>query len=171
MPSPPATLHLCFGEAHEDLLSHHQIFAERRFAWPHGHAALYVIGASSIILVETPTGRLAEMIACGSARGGFGSYCETGLSLSAGSAGQIVHRSERIAYTGEIRAEELSRHSSQESCHGLWEQLQYRFPTPGRPLTQIEASELEPGRLSVRTIHEYPEHDVRVISHSRWELG
>lgn len=171
MPSPPPTLHLCFGEAHEDLLSHHQIFAERRFAIEHGQVTLYVIGASSIILVETPVARLAEMIACGSTRGGFGPYCEAGLTLRAGCEGQVLHRSDRLAYSGGIRAEALSREHSSEELPGEIEQLRYRFPTPGRPLTAIEASEPEPGRLSVRTVHEYPEHDVRVISHSRWELG
>jgi hypothetical protein len=169
MPSPPATLNLCFGEAHEDLLSHHQVFAEHRFAFMDGHATLYVIGASSIVLVETRGVRLAEMIACGPSRGGFRPSCEAGLSLHAGSEGRVAHQSASFAYEGQIRAEKLQAGMS-ESARPLSQQVRYRFPSTAQPLTEIEADELEPGRLLVRTVHEYPEWNVSVRSSSRWEL-
>jgi hypothetical protein len=176
MPSPPATLHLCFGEAHEDLLSHHQVFAEHRFALRDGQATLYVIGASSIVLVEAMGVRLAEMIVCGPSRGGFRPSCEAGLSLHVGSEGRIVHQTSGVRYSAEVRATDLSRprssrpHSS-DVVPGAYERVSYHFPFAGHPLTEIQAAEVEPGRLIVRTVHEYPEHGVRVLSRSRWDFA
>lgn len=169
MPSPPATLHLCFGEAHEDLLSHHQVFAEHRFPFRGGQATLYVIGASSIVLVEAAGVRLAETIACGASHGGFRPYCEAGLSLRAGSEGRVAHQSASCGYSGQIRASPLPE-TALGSAVSLSQRVTFRFPSKAHPLTEIEAEEVEPGRLLVRTVHEYPEWEVTVRSSSRWKL-
>jgi hypothetical protein len=171
MPSQPATLHLRFGEAHEDLLSHHQVFAEHLFELWSGRASLYVIGASSIVLVETAGFRLAEMIACGNTRGGFRPFCDAGLSLQSGSEGRVSHQSVHLRYSGEVRASRLSSPTPSEGNREGSERVSFRFPSARQPLTEIEASEVEPGRLVVRTVHEYPEYGVLVLSHSRWEFA
>jgi hypothetical protein len=171
MPSPPATLRLCFGEAFEDLLCHHQVFAEHRFAFAEGAATLYVIGASSIVLVETEELSLAEIIACGPKHGGLSPFCEAGLSLQAGCEGRAAHQSRRFSYAGEIWTEALSRERTPQPLCGDGQQVSYRFLSEGQPLTEIDALEIGSGRLVVKTVHEYPERGVRVLSHSRWEFG
>jgi hypothetical protein len=170
MPSLPDTLHLCFGEAYDDLLSHHEVFAQHRFPFRGGQVTLFVIGASSIVLVETGGTRLAEMIACRPSRRGLASFCETGLPLRSDSQGHVLHNSGKYRYSGEIQGEALSPHVGFSDVR-LVQCLSHRFPSPGEPLTAIEAGEIEPGCLIVRTVHEYPEHDVRVLSRSRWEFS
>lgn len=173
MSSPPACLHLCFGEAREDLLSHHQVFAEHRFPIQGGEVSLFVIGASSIVVVEVDALRLAEMIACGPSRQGFGAISEARLELQVGGHGRITSRATHYRYQGEVRSEALMSCVDAGGDAGgdrLPEKLRFRFPTTGSPLTLIQAAEVEPGLLELATVHEYPEHGVRVLSRSRWDF-
>ena len=171
MPSSTETLHLCFGEAHEDLLSHHQVFAEHHFELEYGCASLFVIGASSIVVVEAAGMRLAEMIACGPSRRGFQPLCETGLTLQQGSEGRVACHFGHFRYVGEIRAVPPDVAEARDTDPRLTERLSFSFPSEGEPLTEIEAGEPEPGELSLRTVHEYPELGVRVLSRSRWQFS
>ena len=169
MPPHPATLHLCFGDAREDLLSHHQVFAEERFALADGSAKLYVIGASSIVLVEVGSVRLAEIIACGPSRYGFGAFSEAGVSLAPGCGGSVDHQTRFCSYWGEIRT--LPIGGDMPDGGDAVHRVSYRFPSAGRPLTRIEAAEVEPGSLKVQTWHEYPEWGISVESRSRWSFN
>jgi hypothetical protein len=170
MPTAPATLHLCFGEADEDLLAHHQVFAEHGFPFGDGRVTLYVIGASSIVLVEYSDLRFAEMIACGPSRRGFESVCEAGVMLVPGAQGRISRLTNRCRYRGEMRAEAGFPAETCKADGRLPHRVSFRFPSADRPLTEIEAGEVEPGRIVVRTTHEYPEHSVVVRSLSRWDF-
>ena len=174
MPTVPTVLRLMLldvsGDAARAALDEHQAFAEKRFPIRDGSVEMRVIGASSIILVQTSGMALAEVIACGEIPPVVVPLVEVGVSLTLGPEGHGVHTSQALRYDGRIRTFALKSGEGPKRVASLPHFLEHRFSSEGSPLTDIDGGEDSERRLMFRTWHEYPELGIYVRSGSMWEF-
>jgi hypothetical protein len=161
VPSSFPNLRLFLMDAAALDLRDYEVYASREVRWPAGRLTCYVIGASSIVVVETPQAAVAEVIAC--------------LDTPPSDMLAMLRIDPKPNYCAKLSV--FGPHltygaliGTQALGGGPWlekAELEYRFPGDPSPRTAIDWS-AEDERLTVKTLHEYPEAGVVVESASYW---
>ena len=135
--------------------------AQRQVSLNGARVTLRVIGASSLVVVETGSQAFVELIACGVPAAP--ALASTAVSGGPGSNSAVAVAQPGFSYSatlwtarfGEVHATPAYPHS-----------IEHRFPGSHSPVTRIEAGE-EGGALLLRTRHDYPEAGTVVWSESQ----
>jgi len=158
-------LRLFLADAADVDLRDYEIYASHESRWARGVFRCFVIGASSIVVVETADVRIAEVIACGTE---VPPRCLASLDLPREL--NVLDRVQSFrggcSYGAVLLALPL-RHPAPAGPRA--NVLAHVFEGPGSPRTEI-CWELSDTGVEAHTLHEYPEAGVAVRSHSLWQF-
>jgi hypothetical protein len=135
--------------------------AEHRVTLGGTRITLRVIGASSLVIVETDALALVELIACGAPTA-------SALATAAVTGGPGSNSAVAVAQPGFSYSATLwtARFGDERAAPAYSHLVEHRFPGPYTPLTRIEAGERD-GAILLRTRHDYPEAATVVWSESQ----
>lgn len=159
--SPLPRLELRLTRLRDLSLMEYPALAEQQVTLSGVHVTLRVIGASSLVIVESASLALVELIACGAP--GLSALATAVVSGGPGSNSAVTVAQPGFSYSATLWTACFGEERTTPS-YPL--QLEHRFPGPHAPLTQIEAAE-RAGALLIRTRHDYPEAGTVVWSESQ----
>jgi hypothetical protein len=159
---PSLLLSLAYSRDLHPALFH--VFARDEALFPSLSVRMFVIGASSLVLVEAPHVSLAEVITC-STSPDFPRLASACVPASTGAAAHASCCAGSYRYQARLSAAPPDAYEGQS----LERVLEYRFPGPGEPRTRVEAG-IASGELVIRTLHDYPEVGITLRSESRWSF-
>jgi hypothetical protein len=146
------------------LLDDFPAFAEQTVELGSVRATLRVIGASSLVIVQSASLVLVELIACGTPVSA--SLAAAAVAGRPGASSAVAVARNGFSYSARLWTARLGDERATTPYPHL---VEHRFPGPGSPLTRIEAGEWE-GMLHLRTRHDYPEAETVVWSESEWRF-
>lgn len=158
--SPLPRLELRLTHLRNLSLADYPALAEQTVPLKNARLTLRVIGASSLVLIETAAFSLVELIACGVPAAP--ALACTSVSGGPGASSAVTVTLGEFSYSATLWT---ARFGSAQPDADYPHQLEFPFPGPHAPLTRIEAGERD-GAIHLRTRHDYPEAGTVVWSES-----